>query len=88
MKFGEVVQAPPQFQARPRDSKSKSARSGSLLLHQKVSPSLQKYFSKSQSRLPAVGLKRKQDLEIERERAISVYRERKRILKANVLNSV
>lgn len=76
VKFGEVVKAPPHLQAKPRGSQSHSK---TLLLHQKITPSPHDpLVSKPRSRAPTVGLKRKKDLEIEREHAISVYRQRKR----------
>ena len=72
-----VVSAPPQLQAKPRGSEAKSMRSKTLLLHQKVTPSSQEPPSKTRHKVPVVGLKKKQDLENERERAISVYRQKK-----------
>ena len=46
----------------------------------KCPPSSQEPPSKTRHKAPVVGLKRKQDLEIERERAISVYRQKKKAI--------
>ena len=79
VKFGEVVSAPPQLQAKPRGCWANPSHPKSLLLHQKVSSSSQGPATKPTStRPPVVGLRRKQDLEIERERVINVYRRKKK----------
>ena len=79
VRFGEVVQAPPQLKAKPRGSQAKPSHSKLLLLHQKITSFPQDCTAcKPKTRTPTAGLKRKQDLEIERERVISVYRQRKK----------
>ena len=81
VKFGEVVMAPPQLQAQPRGCKELQPRKPKiLLLHQKFSecdpsPAVQTCVQV----LPVVGLKRKWDLEVERERAIRLYRQEKKM---------
>ena len=74
VKFGEVVQAPPQLAAKPRGSKTSHSTSSSLLLHHKTS--LREDHNKVAR--PSQGLKRKLDLETERERVINVYRHKKK----------
>lgn len=88
VKFGEVVQAPPQLKAKPRGSKTATpaaaaaaASSKPLLLQQKMAgtpsqPVAQK-SSNSSPPPPRLGLKRQRDLEIERERVIAAYRKSK-----------
>ena len=73
VKFGEVVQAPPQLKSKPRGSKPTTASKPLLLLHQKMTAS-----HKPTHTPPVVGLKRQKDLETERERVISVYRQIKK----------
>ena len=68
VRFGEVAQAPPQLKAKPRRRSKLDTGScpQSQPLHQTTSKRV------------VLGLKRKLDLELERERAISVYRQRKK----------
>ena len=77
VRFGEVVQAPPQLKAKPRGSvRTTGSFSKSLLLHRKLHREQTDKLTSNPS--PVVGLKRKLDLEIERERAINVYRQTKK----------
>ena len=75
--FGEVVQAPPKLTAKPR-GKLQPLKHTPLLLEDKLRPKAQQ-DDKGQ----CVGLKRKQDLEMERQAAIEAYRlaKQQRILK-------
>ncbi|KAL5473179.1 hypothetical protein EMCRGX_G027628 [Ephydatia muelleri] len=75
--FGEVVQAPPKLTAKPR-GKLQPLKHTPLLLENKLQPKAQQ-DDKGQ----CVGLKRKQDLEAERQAAIEAYRlaKQQRILK-------
>ena len=70
--------APPQLQAQPRGSQSCPKGGKTLLLHQKLSQPESSSATKTGCRA-VVGLKRKQDLEIERERAIHLYRQGKKV---------
>ena len=74
VRFGEVAPAPPQLTAKPRGWK-KPRQGTTLLLQDKLKSS--KGFSgvpKAARNNVTLGLKRKQDLDEERERAIELYR--------------
>ena len=80
VQFGEVAHAPPQLSAKPRGTqkKSKGERIQSLLLQKSLDS---KKLSNDAKEIPlpvVIGLKRKHDLEIERERAVEMYRQSKR----------
>ena len=83
IKFGEVVTAPPRLAARPRGSQKKSSKGPTtLLLQEKLNP---KEHASSVPN-PAMGLKRKQDLVSEREKAIEMYRQTKKAKHAKTDN--
>ena len=74
------MQAPPELKAKPRGSKHSSFSSPKpLLLQQKMSasPKQPQRSKRLASRQQVAGLKRKHDLELEREHVISVYRQKK-----------
>lgn len=75
--FGEVVQAPPKLTAKPR-VKVQPLKRAQLLLEDKLKPQDER-VGKQQ----CLGMKRKQDLEMERQAAIEAYRlaKQQRILK-------
>ena len=79
VRFGEVVQAPPELKAKPRGSQRSSAfPSQPLLLEEKMSASQrQSQRTRSAPSQQIMGLKRKHDLKLEREHVISVYRKAK-----------
>ena len=78
VKFGEVVSAPPRLSAKPRGHQGKE-RKEELLLHEKLkSATPDAMVAKKPKQSVHVGLKRKQDLEMERDRVIQLYRQTKK----------
>lgn len=80
VRFGERAMAPPKLGARPRGvGKTVTKGKTNLLLQAKLA-SAQESTGKVTATKPvdSVGLKRKHDLEEEREKAIEVYRQSKK----------
>ena len=80
IKFGEVAGAPPRLSAKPRGCHKKVQRrekQRKLLLQEKLESGVSDTAVAKRPKQP-VGLKRKWDIEAERDRAIQIYRQTKK----------
>lgn len=82
IKFGEVAGAPPRLSAKPRGCHKKTQRGEKqhkLLLQEKLKSSAVSDTTVAKKSKQPMGLKRKWDIEAERDKAIQIYRQTKKL---------